>query len=98
MNRIENGTFFGLQYLSYLYLQNNQFSKIDAFTFGGLNGLLILNLESNQIQSFANNSVISLISLENLCLFNNPRADTFKDACKLIQTCILNNVRKCDYY
>ena len=39
---------------------SNQMTKIDAFTFTGLNGLLILNLESNQIHSFANNPVISL--------------------------------------
>jgi len=38
-----------------------------------------------------------LSSLTNLCLFNNPRSSSFTNVCHLINTCILNNVRKCDY-
>lgn len=67
--------FNGLTRLQYLYLTANLITSVDVNAFVGLDSIVVLNLELNQIQKFSATALDVLIKSEfvlQVCLFENP--------------------------
>ena len=67
--------FNGLSSLEYLYLTSNLITSVNENTFVGLNSIVVLNCEFNQIQKFSAIALDILLeseTMEQLCLFSNP--------------------------
>jgi Leucine-rich repeat (LRR) protein len=73
LTRLYALTFKSLKKLKELYLNNNRLQRVDSriSIFTGLNELNYLNLESNFISYFRNDSLEDLNNLKQLCLYDN---------------------------
>eukprot|EP00058_Branchiostoma_floridae_P017846 XP_002603335.1 hypothetical protein BRAFLDRAFT_71372 [Branchiostoma floridae] len=80
VSAIQPRAFFGLSYLSHLYLADNRISRLEADTFLGLVNLYILILEKNTISTISQHAFRGLRLLQHLRLSKNRLTSVPVDA------------------
>eukprot|EP00058_Branchiostoma_floridae_P017842 XP_002603331.1 hypothetical protein BRAFLDRAFT_71376 [Branchiostoma floridae] len=80
VSAIQPRAFFGLSYLSHLYLPDNRISRLEADTFLGLVNLYILILEKNTISTISQHAFRGLRLLQHLRLSKNRLTSVPVDA------------------
>ena len=90
------GLFNGLNRLQSIWLNRNNLSKLEAFTFQDLKSLMWLSLGYNQLKSIHSKAFAGSTQLKELYLDNNKlntikMVDAFEPLKNLVTLCLNNN-------